>query len=116
MTVIRRIDAAIGDGVRMLISMPFALLLVAASSVLAPCDVPGVTGKARCGTVEVWENREAKAGRRIGLKVIVLPATGSPRAADAITILAGGPGDAATSDAGEIDQFLPGIREHHDVL
>ena len=100
-----------------------ALLLVAASaaaqpqnSVLSPCDVPGVAGKARCGSVEVWENRDARAGRRIGLKVIVLPATGSPRASDAIAILAGGPGEAATSEAPYIDAFLPKVREHRDVL
>src|SRR5437762_6545719 len=57
---------------------------------LAPCDIPGVKEKAKCGTYTVWENRETKAGRRIGLNVIVLPATGSPREPDAITYLAGG--------------------------
>src|SRR5512141_1343099 len=63
---------------------------------LSPCDVAGLKEKARCGTYEVWENRDAKAGRRIGLKVVVLPATGSPREPDAITFLGGGPGEAAT--------------------
>ena len=28
---------------------------------------------AYCGTIEVWENREAQTGRRIRLKVVVLP-------------------------------------------
>ena len=26
-----------------------------------------------CGTIEVWENRQAKTGRKISLKVVVLP-------------------------------------------
>jgi hypothetical protein len=29
---------------------------------------------AHCGVLDVWENRRAKSGRRIALKVIVLPA------------------------------------------
>ena len=101
----------------------FALALLAASAVaqarlsfLSPCDIPGVKEKARCGTVEVWENCEAKSGRRIGLKVVVLPATGSPREPDAITFLAGGPGEPATSEAPDIATFLPALREHHDLL
>ena len=43
---------------------------------LQPCKVPGEKGPvdARCATYKVWENREAKSGRKIGVKVVVLPA------------------------------------------
>src|SRR5947209_4005212 len=88
----------------------------AAADVLAPCDLPGVKGKARCGTFEVWENREAKSGRRIGLKVMVLPATGSPREPDALTFLGGGPGEAITGEASFIAHDYATLREHRDIL
>lgn len=84
-----------------------------AQTFLAPCDLPGVKG-ARCGTYEVWENREAKSGRRIGLNVVVLPATGSPRQPDAVTFLAGGPGDSATRQAAYLADSK--IRETRDIL
>ncbi len=70
---------------------------------LAPCKVPGKEGKrvdALCGTYEVWENREAKAGRKIGLKVVVLPARASDPLPDPVLDLAGGPGEADTLSAG----------------
>lgn len=85
-------------------------------SFLSPCTVPGVKGEARCGTYEVWENREARSGRRIGLKVVVLPATGSPREPDTITFLAGGPGEPASDEIPFVATFFPDLREHHDLL
>ena len=51
---------------------------------LAPSEVPGPTpstkDKARCGTFEVFEDREHKAGRKIALKIFVYPATGTDKA------------------------------------
>ena len=100
--------------------MAFLLLSLtswaAGDDFLKPCDIPGLKGPAKCGTFEVWENRDAKAGRRIGLKVIVLPATGSPRASDAITFLGGGPGDAITEDAAYIAQDFAALRTHRDIV
>jgi pimeloyl-ACP methyl ester carboxylesterase len=87
-----------------------------AALILQPCDVPGLSGKARCGTLEVWENREARKGRKIALKIVVLPATGSPSAPDAFTFLAGGPSQAATEEAVGLAQELAAIREHRDLL
>jgi len=45
---------------------------------LTPCEIQGVQGKARCGDYEVFENRMARKGRKIRLKIVVLPATGKP--------------------------------------
>lgn len=104
-------------------SLAVLLLLASAGSAaagtaafLAPCDIPGVKEKARCGTYTVWENRETKAGRRIGLNVLVLPATGSPREPDAIAFLAGGPGDAATRSAAYLAHEFAALRQHRDIL
>ncbi|MGE5357664.1 MAG: alpha/beta hydrolase [Bacteroidales bacterium] len=87
----------------------------AAKLVLAPCDIEGLQTKARCGTYQVWENRDAKAGRRIPLKVVVVPATGE-READAFTYFAGGPGEAATRLAPFLATEFAAFRVHHDLL
>src|SRR6476646_8605849 len=61
---------------------------------LSACPLPENAGPAFCGTYEVFENREARSGRKIPLKIVLLPATGSDRAPDPIFLLAGGPGEA----------------------
>jgi pimeloyl-ACP methyl ester carboxylesterase len=65
---------------------------------LAPCHLPEIRETLRCGTYQVWEDREARQGRKIGLNVVVLPALGPHPAPDAIVALAGGPGEAATEE------------------
>ncbi|HSJ75093.1 MAG TPA: hypothetical protein VK899_02740, partial [Gemmatimonadales bacterium] len=72
---------------------------------LAPCQVPGQGGEqvdALCGTYEVWENREARAGRKIGLRIVVLPARSANPLPDPVLDLAGGPGAADTPIAGSL--------------
>lgn len=67
-------------------------------SQLRPCAGPRLPGKAPlCGTYQVWENRAAKSGRKIGLKIVLFPAQSSHPKPDPIFFLAGGPGQAATS-------------------
>src|SRR5436309_781286 len=51
-----------------------AALLGAATLRLEPCQVPGVPEALRCGTLEVPENRSAPRGRRIGLRIVIVPA------------------------------------------
>lgn len=66
---------------------------------LKPCKVEGENGEveAFCGTYEVWENRVTKAGRKIGLNVIVIPARSKTPKPDPIFLFAGGPGQGASS-------------------
>lgn len=85
---------------------------------LAPCKLPGKGGKpvdALCGTYEVWENREAKAGRKISLKVVVLPALSPAPRPDPVFALSGGPGAASTEIAGDSAE-VPLRRERDLVL
>ena len=56
---------------------------------------------AQCGTLTVFEDRLARSGRQIDLRIAVLPATGNTVAPDPLFLLAGGPGRAAT------EAFLP---------
>jgi pimeloyl-ACP methyl ester carboxylesterase len=53
----------------------------------------------RQGTLEVFEDRQAKRGRKISLYIVVLPATGEHPAPDPVFFLHGGPGAAATTAA-----------------
>ena len=59
---------------------------------LSPCKEQGMPPEARCGTYEVFENRAARTGRKIPLKIVVIPATGPGRLPDPITFFAGRPG------------------------
>lgn len=67
---------------------------------LQPCTLPGIAGEVRCGTYEVFENRQAKSGRTIKLRVVVLKALSRTPLPDPIFFLHGGPGAAATGMVG----------------
>jgi pimeloyl-ACP methyl ester carboxylesterase len=83
--------------------------------VLKDCELPGM-GRAKCGTLEVYENRATRTGRTIDLNIVVLPATGDKREPDPVVYFAGGPGSAATEDAPGIARDFAKIREHRDLL
>ena len=83
---------------------------------LTDCEVKGVEGKVKCGTLEVFENRATKKGRKISLNIVVYPATGDKREPDPLFYFAGGPGSAATEDALGMAQELAKIREHRDLV
>jgi len=84
------------------------------ADILEPCEVRGVDGTALCGTYEVWEDRDAQAGRRIGLNIVVLPALDPRPELGAYVVLAGGPGGAATPNAARFANSWQ--REHQDIL
>ena len=73
-----------------------------ASPQLTPCKVPGERGEvdARCGLFAVYENRAARSGRKIHLKVVVLPALSAHPKPDPIFFFGGGPGEAIAGEAG----------------
>ena len=74
----------------------------AAASVSSPrlslhsCALPGIKGDVRCGTYEVFEDRSAKSGRTIKLKIVVVKSLGSKPGPDAIFPLHGGHGAPAS--------------------
>lgn len=84
--------------------------------ILNDCQLPGSSIKAKCGSYEVFENRAKKNGRKISLKIVVLPATTDKREPDPFVYFAGGPGSAATDDASGIAQAFPQILAHRDML
>jgi pimeloyl-ACP methyl ester carboxylesterase len=83
---------------------------------LKPCQVPGLAQEARCGTLEVYENRVAQSGRKIGISFVVVPATGTTHATEAIFNFAGGPGGAAIQEIGGLIQAFATLRETRDLV
>src|SRR5579864_6249497 len=74
-----------------------------------------IAGKALCATYVVWEDRDRKAGRRIGLNIVILPALSSDKAADPLFIFEGGPGGAAT-ELGRDYADERTLRAHRDIV
>ncbi len=80
-----------------------------------PCRVPGYDQEVLCATYPVWENRETKQGRKIGLKIVILPALGPDKQKDPVFELAGGPGQAITPGAGWLAQSSK-LRQKRDIV
>jgi pimeloyl-ACP methyl ester carboxylesterase len=83
---------------------------------LGPCADPAMPKDARCGTYEVFENRVARKGRKIPLRVVVLPALGPGRRPDAVTVFSGGPGESSVEEGLYLSQELAPLRQHRDFL
>src|SRR6185295_15940975 len=91
--------AAVRTAVSFVLMVPLlpAVLLAASPSFEArECAPAAASAGARCGVVYVPEHHARPRGRKIGLEVIVLPATGSSDHLRAQYDLEGGPGFAAT--------------------
>jgi pimeloyl-ACP methyl ester carboxylesterase len=87
-----------------------------ATNRLTPCPAGEGPTDAWCGTLNVWENREALSGRQIRLRIVVLPALKQQHAPDPLFILAGGPGQGAGELAADLqDEFRP-VQMAHDIV
>lgn len=83
---------------------------------LEDCRLDGVSVPARCGTLTVFEDRAADAGRMIDLKVVVIPAIANNAEPDPLFFLAGGPGQAATELAEPVLPLFAGVRRTRDLV
>lgn len=87
---------------------------------LVSCDVPSTepnqSQKALCGTREVFEDRAKRTGRKIPIKIVVYPATGSDKEPDPFLYIPGGPGSSATEDAAYVAREFAKIRERRDLV
>src|SRR6187455_1856299 len=82
-----------------------------------PCETVAKTAGARCGVVYVPEDRSRRHGRKIGLHVVVLPATGAARDDQrAQYVLEGGPGFATTDFLGFYAGEGAPYREKRDIV
>ncbi len=102
----------------------FLLLLSSCSSLrktsaidrLQPCTSAEGPSDGYCGTLDVWEDRAAKTGRKISLKIVVLPALKQKFAPDPVFFLAGGPGQGAADLAGQLQEPFRTFEMDRDLV
>jgi pimeloyl-ACP methyl ester carboxylesterase len=82
---------------------------------LRPCAVKGVA-MAECARYEVFEDRGAAGGRRIALRIVVLPRKEQPGHPDPLFVLAGGPGQAATDNADFFARVFSAVQRERDIV
>lgn len=83
---------------------------------LESCKIPGYPETALCGTLEVYENRATQKGRKIPIKVVVIPAKSETPKPDPVFVLLGGPGQGAASLAGFIFPRFQGVHSERDIV
>ena len=83
---------------------------------LQPCTSTDGPTDAYCGTLTVFENREAQQGRTIALKIVVLPALGNEPKSDPLFFLAGGPGQGAAAMARPIREMFRRVQADRDIV
>jgi pimeloyl-ACP methyl ester carboxylesterase len=109
---------------RLLLALAVALVATACSNdappartlALATCRLPSVESDAQCGTLEVWENRATRQGRRININVAVIPARLRSREPDPIVLFAGGPGQSAVALAAQVMPIFTKLNDTRDIL
>jgi len=84
---------------------------------LEPCRLSGWNEDVRCGKYEVYEDRRAKTGRKIALRVVVLPALNEKPAPDPVFYFVGGPGGSATETIARAGKaYLAALRRERDLV
>jgi pimeloyl-ACP methyl ester carboxylesterase len=78
--------------------------------------LPEIDEKLLCGELTVFENRQTRVGRTIGLNVVVLPAFDQKTKAEPLFDLAGGPGAASTDAVNFYAKDGRDYRRRHDVV
>jgi pimeloyl-ACP methyl ester carboxylesterase len=79
------------------------------------CRVPGVNETARCLAVEVPESAGNSSGRKLLIRVVVLPARGPGPHREPLLLIQGGPGVPGTLMAPNFQQREP-LRERRDLV
>ncbi len=111
------------DLVTLLVAVVAALALSACgedagrkrSVALGECRLPHLSTAVKCATIEVPEDRDRPDGRKIGIFAAILPANTVNPKDDPLVILAGGPGQAASTLA-TFASRLTELRRTRDVV
>jgi pimeloyl-ACP methyl ester carboxylesterase len=85
---------------------------------LEPCEIASLKETERCGKYEVYEDRDAKSGRKIALNILVLPALTATPKPDPVFYLEGGPGGSAVTSgkASPLGKLFKRWRAERDVV
>jgi hypothetical protein len=87
---------------------------VASKVALKPCHLEGVKEEFRCGVYEVFENRQTRKGRKLPLKIVLIPARQPHPDQGPVFYMAGGPGETATELTDLVMSW--GDADEHDVV
>lgn len=84
---------------------------------LQPCRFPNHKSELFCGKYFVYENRSLRAGRMIGMNIVVVPSLAPKPAPDPVFFFAGGPGQGAARIAqAREDPLMRELRRHRDLI
>ena len=83
---------------------------------LSSCRLKGTGLQAQCGKLRVPEDRAHPEKRQIDLRIAVVPALARAPAADALFLLAGGPGQAATEVIGPLLGAFERLHRTRDMV
>jgi pimeloyl-ACP methyl ester carboxylesterase len=83
---------------------------------LHPCKIDEGPTEAFCGTYSVFEDRSAKTGRQIALKIVVAPALKRDPRPDPLFILEGGPGAGAATLANDVLPMFRRFQLDRDIV
>jgi pimeloyl-ACP methyl ester carboxylesterase len=75
-----------------------------------------VDNEVKCGTLDVFENRATRQGRKIAINIVVLPAIARNKEPDPVFFFAGGPGQAAAELAREALAIVGGLNNKRDLV
>lgn len=87
-----------------------------AADTLAACTGDDGPTDALCGRLDVFENRQARAGRVISLRIVVWPALSNDPKPDPLFFLAGGPGQGAAKLARQVRELFGGLQTERDIV
>ena len=82
---------------------------------LTECRLPKLSQAVQCGALEVPENRARPQGRQLSIFIAILPANTLTPNPDPLVLLAGGPGQAA-STLGPFALQLAAVRRTRDIV
>ena len=83
---------------------------------LQPCRAANVETEVKCATFEVFENRTTRQGRKLAIKIVVLPAIARNKEPDPVFFFAGGPGQGAAGLAREALAIVGGLNNKRDLI
>ncbi len=98
------------------LALGWAFAAAADGIALEPCHLDHISEAARCGWFEVPEDHAAPDGRKLKLRVAVLPAFKQPPEPDPIFVLAGGPGQSAVKVAALFRRILRIANRERDIV
>lgn len=87
-----------------------------AALALKPCRLDGFPTELQCGRLERPLNPAEPAGKTISLRVVVVPALARNKLPDPVTVLAGGPGQAAAEMAPMLAPRYARLNQRRDLV